>query len=143
MFKYCCYLKQKMDRTIYCKFLKKEITLKECSCCNNKTNVSKRVKKRTKELSIPKDVKLKVWERDNYRCIFCKQLVSWHCANSHFIKRSQGGLGIEENIMTNCPTCHNKFDNTIERDEWRFDYAEKYLRSKYKNWNKENLVYKK
>ena len=41
-----------------------------------------------------------VWERDNHRCIFCGKLVPYNLANSHFIKRSQGGLGIEQNIMT-------------------------------------------
>ena len=61
---------------------------------------------RTKALMITKDTKLQVWERDNHRCIFCGRYVEWNYANSHFIKRSQGGLGIPENIMTNCQECH-------------------------------------
>lgn len=140
---YCSYLKQKLDRTIYCKLLKKKISISECNGCTDKTITFKKTKKRTKELAISKQVKLKVWERDNYRCIFCGELVPYNMANSHFIKRSQGGLGIEENIMTNCERCHRLFDSSKERKEWRLEYAENYLKSKYKEWNKKDLVYKK
>lgn len=143
MKKYCCYLKQKLDRTIYCKFFKKQISISECVNCKNKVLATKKVSKRTKELAISKKVKLAVWERDKHRCIFCGQLVPWNNANSHFIKRSQGGLGIEQNIMTNCDTCHKAFDDSKERNTWRLDYAEKYFKSKYKDWNKKDLIYKK
>ena len=143
MSKYCCYLVQKLDRTIYCRFFKKKICISECNGCKNKCYETKRTTKRTKELAIPKKVKLAVWERDNHKCIFCHKEVEWNYANSHFIKRSQGGLGIEENILTNCRECHRLFDDSIERQEWRMEYAEKYLRSKYPNWNKNKLVYKK
>ena len=143
MKKYCCYLIQKLDRTIYCKYLNKQISISECSRCENKTNKPKKTAKRTKELSIDKKVKLIVWNRDNQECIFCHKKVEWNYANSHFIKRSQGGLGIEENIMTNCSECHKLFDDSKERVEWRLKYAEDYLCSKYPNWDKEKLVYKK
>lgn len=97
---------------------------------------------RTKALMISKETKLKVWERDNHCCIFCGRHVEWNCANSHFIKRSHGGLGIEENIMTNCPQCHYLFDDTPMRKNM-IPYAEEYFMKKYPNWNKDNLVYKK
>ena len=143
MEKYCRYLTQKLDRTIYCKYLNKKITTHECYGCIHKIKTSKKIKERTKELSIPKKVKLVVWERDQHKCIFCHKEVEWNYANSHFIKRSQGGLGIEENIMTNCSECHRLFDDSNERLEWRLKYAENYLRSKYPNWNKDKLIYKK
>lgn len=98
--------------------------------------------KRTKALEISKKTKLIVWERDNHKCVFCGMEVPWQCANSHFIKRSHGGLGIQQNILTNCPSCHHKFDDTIERKEMLVK-AEKYLKSKYRKWNKEDLFYKK
>ena len=145
----CKYLKQKLNRTIYCKKKNKIITIGECNGCKfreykeqiiKKTN--NKPSKRTKSLSIPKDVKLEVWERDNHRCIFCGKLVPWNCANSHFIKRSHGGLGIPENIMTNCPDCHTLFDNSKHRESM-LPIAEVYLKSKYKEWNYDILIYKK
>ncbi len=98
--------------------------------------------KRTKALEISKKVKLKVWERDNRRCIFCGRYVDWNFANSHYIKRSQGGLGIEENIMTNCINCHNDFEETSRRKEMKI-FAKNYFMAKYPNWNENNLIYRK
>lgn len=97
---------------------------------------------RTKALMISKETKLLVWERDNRQCIFCGRYVDWNFANSHFIKRSHGGLGIPENIMTNCYECHHLFDDTPMR-KYMIQRAEDYLKQKYPNWNKDNLVYKK
>lgn len=139
----CSYLKKKLDRTIYCKFLKKKIIINECIGCPNKVLITTGSSKRTRALAIPKQVKLRVWERDNHRCIFCGELVPWNMANSHFVKRSHGGLGIEQNIMTNCEKCHKLFDDSKERQEWRLEYAERYLRLKYPGWNEETLYYKK
>ena len=98
--------------------------------------------KRTKALEISEKTKKIVWDRDNKRCIFCGKSVPWQLANSHFIKRSHGGLGIQQNIMTNCPECHRKFDDGKERAEMLI-YAENYLKSKYRKWCKEELYYKK
>lgn len=98
--------------------------------------------KRTKALEISKQVKLRVWERDNHRCIFCGRYVDWNFANSHYIKRSQGGLGIEENIMTNCINCHKDFEETSRRKEMKI-FARNYLIARYPNWNENNLIYKK
>ena len=63
---------------------------------------------RTKACDISQKVKFAVWMRDGERCIICGS----HRAmpNSHYIKRSQGGLGIEENITTMCLKCHDAFD---------------------------------
>lgn len=97
---------------------------------------------RTKALMISKETKQIVWERDNHRCIFCGCYCDINLANSHFIKRSHGGLGIPENIMTNCLECHFRFDDTPMR-KIMIQYAEEYFKSKYPNWNKDNLTYKK
>lgn len=98
--------------------------------------------RRTKALEISKETKKKVWERDNHRCIFCGKAVPIELANSHFVKRSHGGLGIPQNIMTNCFECHKLFDDSIKRSEMLV-YAENYLRSKYRKWDKEKLHYSK
>lgn len=138
----CINLKFKLKGGLYCKLLKKDITLDHCTACKDKKYRSEKLTKRTKELGIKKSIKMKVWERDNHRCIFCGRLVNWYYANSHFIKRSQGGLGIEENILTNCENCHHLFDDTIKRNEM-FDYAYHYLEMKYPNWHDIDLTYKK
>lgn len=94
--------------------------------------------KRTKALEIPPKVKEKVLERDGC-CVYCGRQGQ---PNAHFIARSQGGLGIEENILTLCFDCHRKYDQSTERQKMRAYFAE-YLKSKYPDWNEEKLVYKK
>lgn len=98
---------------------------------------------RTKATEISMETKKIVWERDNHQCIFCGRWVPIHCANCHFVKRSQGGLGIPENVFTGCFDCHWKEDFSSEQLAYR-ERAEQYLRNYYgSSWNKENLVYKK
>lgn len=97
---------------------------------------------RTKALAIDKKTKQIVWERDNHCCIFCGKYVDMYYANSHFIKRSQGGLGIPENILTNCFECHRAFDDSPMR-KYMLPKAEQYLKSKYANWSIDSLTYKK
>lgn len=98
--------------------------------------------KRSKACEITKKVKIIVWERDNHKCIYCKRYVPVECANAHFIKRSQGGLGIPENVVTFCPECH--YEEDFGQDTQLYEeYMENYLKGIYKDWNKENLIYKK
>lgn len=96
--------------------------------------------KRTRACQIPKSVKEVVWRRDNERCVGCGRWVPVECACAHYIARSHGGLGIEENILTLCPDCHQAFDNGKKRSELKEVYGE-YLRTHY-GANK-RLVYKK
>jgi hypothetical protein len=139
----------------FCVRRKVEIEQKECSGCLYrefkkvaKIALKKPIRacgkkhKLTKATEISKSVKMKVWERDNHRCIFCQKEVEWNYANSHYIKRSQLGLGIEKNIMTNCERCHNLFEESIYREPMK-KYAKNHFMSKYDDWNEEDLVYKK
>lgn len=139
----------------FCVSRKAEIEQKDCFGCLNREfkNVAKIAPKKplrasgkkhklTKATEISKQVKMKVWERDQHRCIFCKKIVSWEYANSHYIKRSQLGLGIEENIMTNCARCHNLFEESIHREKMK-EFAKQHFISKYDKWNEEMLIYKK
>jgi 5-methylcytosine-specific restriction endonuclease McrA len=96
--------------------------------------------KRAKACDISKKVKDIVWERDGHRCIVCGSYQAM--PNSHFIRRSQGGLGIPENIVTMCMTCHRMYDQYIDRENME-SFVEKYLRSHYPDWDRKNLVYKK
>ena len=96
--------------------------------------------KRAKACDITKKVKDRVWERDGGRCIICGS--HYAMPNSHYIRRSQGGLGIEENIVTMCQRCHLSYDQGAGREQIA-TYTERYLSSKYPDWNKEKLIYKK
>lgn len=99
--------------------------------------------KRSRACEISQKVKEIVWNRDNHKCIYCERYVSKTFANAHFIKRSQGGLGIPENIVTLCPQCHYQEDFGQDTKLYE-DYIENYLKGIYgANWNKEKLIYKK
>lgn len=140
--KKCKNLKMKLKKALFCNYLKKEIAPSFCVGCIHKSYKTNLPTKRTRALSITKKTKMIVWERDNHRCIFCQKLVPWYMANSHLVKRSQGGLGIEKNIITNCEQCHHQLDDTPKRKEL-FDYAVRYLNMKYKDFNLDDLTYKK
>ena len=96
--------------------------------------------KRAKACDISKKVKDIVWKRDGGKCIVCGNHEAM--PNSHFIRRSQGGLGIEENIVTMCHRCHMMYDQGIDRKAIEA-HTERYLKSKYPDWDRNNLTYKK
>lgn len=96
--------------------------------------------KRTKALDISPRVKKIVWERDGHCCIICGSPYASPCC--HYIPRSQGGLGIEQNIFTGCETCHMAYDQSTQRAILRDTIAD-YLRSQYKNWDDIRLTYLK
>ena len=82
--------------------------------------------KETKATRIPTEVKEKVFMRDRGKCVVCGEP---GVPNAHYIRRSQGGLGIEENIVTLCPKCHHDFDNGFKREQigaWISEYLEKW-----------------
>ena len=96
--------------------------------------------KRTKALDIPKSVKDKVWERDNHRCIICGS--SQAMPNAHYIPRSKSGLGIPENIVTLCQSCHYDFDNSIRRNELG-EHIRAYLDIHYPGFSDARRIYNK
>lgn len=53
-----------------------------------------------------------------------------------------GGLGVEENIVTLCPACHDRYDNGEGRAYTREELTA-YLRGKYPDWNEKSLRYRK
>lgn len=96
--------------------------------------------KRARALDISPKVKKAVWERDGERCIFCGD----HRAmpNAHIVPRSQGGLGIEKNVVTACIGCHYDMDHTDKRKEM-LQKGKDYLRGIYPDWSEEEVTYKK
>lgn len=106
--------------------------------------------KRTKSLEIPAAVKRAVAERDSIDghpcCIWCGKPAPTSnplaFSNAHYIPRSHGGLGIEENILTLDWECHLRYDQS-EHHETMKGIFRGYLKSKYPDWDEENLIYKK
>lgn len=96
--------------------------------------------KRSKACDISRAVKEAVWERDNHRCILCGNPNAM--PNAHYLSRSQGGLGIEQNIVTLCLDCHRRLDQTSERANLIIAVGH-YLELKYPGFRDEDRVYKK
>ena len=96
--------------------------------------------KRSKACDISQKVKNIVWERDGHCCIYCGSTRAM--PNSHYIPRSKGGLGIEQNIVTLCNRCHYNYDMTDMREHYK-EYIINYLKSKYPDWKEEDLIYRK
>lgn len=94
--------------------------------------------KRTLATSISNQVRQRVRERDKW-CIFCGKQGS---DIMHFVPRSSGGLGIEQNLALGCRECHMKLDQSIERRE-RLIIFEKHLESHYGKIDRRDLIYRK
>ena len=94
----------------------------------------------TKATAITPATKKAVWERDCGRCVFCGSINAGpHC---HFIRRSHGGMGIEQNIWTGCDSCHEEFDKEPS-DGPKHMEMKSYLKGWYPGWDEADLVYKK
>ena len=108
------------------------------------------MQKRTKELQITRDTKKRVARRDAQDdwpcCVYCglpapmDAPLAFSCA--HYIARAHGGLGIEQNILTLCPRCHNEYDKTESHEKMKA-YFRDYLSEKYEDWQEQDLSYKK
>lgn len=105
--------------------------------------------KRTKALAIPKTVKEAVFKRDNERCVICGSPLGEPVA--HVVRRSQGGRGIEQNIVTLCHMCHKAYDEGTNL--WRFGkgatreslycHLVAHLKGFYPDWNRSDMIYRK
>lgn len=98
--------------------------------------------KQTKATSITNKTKHIVHERDNGCCIFCGKPVSATYSNAHYIPRSKGGLGIEQNIITACMECHFTLDQTVSRPSM-LESVKAYLKQFYPEFTDEERKYKK
>lgn len=92
----------------------------------------------TRACKITQTVREIVYQRDNERCIICGS--NQGLPNAHYIARSHGGLGVEENIVTLCPECHRRYDNGSKRMEYG-QIIRRYLQSKYPDWDEQKLIY--
>lgn len=96
---------------------------------------------RTKATNISSKIRQEVEERDNHQCVFCHTTTDVR-GEAHYIRRSQAGLGIPQNLLTVCRRCHRQLDEGHAKKLYR-KRAKEYLQSKYPDWNEENLIYNK
>ena len=100
------------------------------------------MRQETKKTAIPRSVKLAVWMRDSMVCQLCGISVPWECGNAHLIRRSQGGLGVEQNLVTLCPSCHREMDEGRNAKALK-SIMECYLKDLYPGWSREKVTYRK
>lgn len=99
-------------------------------------------RKMTKATDIPQTVKIVVWARDNHQCVICGS--SEGAPVAHVVRRSQGGRGIEQNIVTLCHSCHRRYDEGPKQDrEHIYVRLVDHLKGIYPDWTREDMVYKK
>lgn len=109
--------------------------------------------KRSKACDITPKVRQEVHKRDG-GCIFCQinkfmppedEFVTSLGTPQimHFVPRSQGGLGIPENLAEGCVWHHTLLDNGKDTREEMLKIFESYLKLNYPHWNKEKLVFNK
>lgn len=107
--------------------------------------------KRTKLTDFDGKTRERIKARDE-GCIFCK--MSYRMPESytfglheyqimHYVPRSQGGLGIEENGAVGCIYHHNMLDNGRNTRTEMLSLFEKYLKENYPEWDKKKLFYRK
>lgn len=97
--------------------------------------------KRAKACAISQKTKKAVYERDNGLCVVCGKR---GLPEAHYIPRSHGGLGIEQNIATLCRRCHYEFDFGTPHNRDAIGYIIScHLKKHYPDWNERDLIYKK
>lgn len=94
----------------------------------------------TRQTNLPKRVREAVYARDGGRCVICGNRNA--APNAHYISRAQGGLGMERNIVTLCPDCHRKYDQSAYRPVYR-RMIQAYLMAFYPDMREEDLIYRK
>lgn len=95
--------------------------------------------KRTIAVDISNKVRQVVKERDKW-CVVCGSPYNLQVA--HFIPRSKGGLGIEQNLVLLCFRCHMQYDQSSKRKQIE-GIIEDYLRYWYKDLDKNKMIYRK
>lgn len=111
------------------------------------------MKKSTRAREFSPKTREAIKQRDHNECIFCglgyhMEDATWFGQNipniMHYIPRSQGGLGIEQNGVLGCQYHHDMMDNGNKglRKEMLL-ILKGYLTGKYPGWKEEDLIYKK
>lgn len=97
----------------------------------------------TKATAIPPSVKAAVAKRDCLNgpatCILCGKP---GMPNAHIVRRSRGGMGVEQNIVSLCPDCHRELDEGKD-SAMLMEIVVEYIKGFYPDWTPESVMYKK
>ena len=111
------------------------------------------MKKQTKACEFTDKQRKLIKARDNNQCIFCS--MNYHTEEAHwmdlsmksimhYIPRSKGGLGIEQNGAVGCQWHHHMLDNgSSGRRSEMLELFRDYLIKHYPDWNERKLIYSK
>ena len=106
--------------------------------------------KRSRACEFTREVRETIMQRDRYQCLFCrlgkfgKSNCIWLQDIMHYIPRSAGGLGVEQNGVLGCRYHHDLLDNGNKGyRENMLAYMREYLMSQYRDWKEEDLYYRK
>ena len=94
--------------------------------------------KETKATSITPAVKREVMARDGGLCVVCGKPGE---PVSHVVRRSQGGLGTVQNIVTHCWRCHQMYD--LRTSQAVRMATLNYILQCYPGWTEESVKYSK
>ena len=96
----------------------------------------------TKATAISRKDRAIIHERDGRQCINCRRPDRIELA--HYIRRSQGGLGIPENVVSLCKKCHEAYDSAKTKvlKEYHQSRIKRHLDKHYPGFSDEDRVYK-
>lgn len=99
---------------------------------------------RAKQCDISPKVRQAVLLRDSWDDCTCCVLCGKPRPETlmHYIPRSAGGLGIEENLVAGCIQCHHDTDHTTKREQ-NLERIREYLDQYYPGFEDEYRVYEK
>lgn len=110
-------------------------------------------KKNRPTYNFTREVAERVADRDGHVCLFCRLGFHMECHSDmllgipdimHYINKSQGGLGVEENGVLGCRYHHGLLDNGhLGLRDKMLAMMKEHLRQQYPDWNEKELVYKK
>lgn len=100
------------------------------------------IRAETKATAISPSVKWAVWYRDRGECVLCGAVLPVACSNAHIVRRSQGGRGVEQNIVTLCPACHREMDEGRDAKALKAIVVN-YIKDFYPNWTEASVTYHK
>ena len=109
---YCKYLKQKLNKKIYCNKLKKEIKILECTNCKFKEYLIKsnltKLKNKTSELAELERNRYSLFSSEKTKCYFCGSTykLTWHEIFFGRNRRNSMKYGL---CLRMCLKCHRKY----------------------------------